>query len=160
MRGYQMTLLSTNLDDIHAFQTPTECGPPIGVPPKALEKLPPEGCANLAWHNKKYSMLCFSTGKNSDGKTKELFLLVAERADLQDAPASEKPQFLRVHDNLITTASWTRGKNVYVLLGNREPDLSQHLDRTRGAQAPLGEERGSANRSINVFSFAPRCGPK
>ena len=126
-KGYQMSLFSTNLDDIHAFLDGKKW-PADYVLPKNLEKLPVEGCANLDWHNRKYSMLCFDAGKNKDGKKKELYLLVAARAELQDVPAADKPLFVAVHDQGIMTATWVNGKNVYVLVGNREPDLAPYFD--------------------------------
>jgi hypothetical protein len=127
LRGYQMTKVSTNLEEIQAFLDEKKW-PADYVLPRSLQQLVPEGCANLEWHNKKYSMLCFDAGKNKDGKTKELYLLVAPRAELQDVPVSDKPQFVRVHDQGILTASWAAGKNVYLLFGKGEPDLAQYFD--------------------------------
>ena len=108
-RGYAMDMTTTNLNEIRRFLT-THNGHADYALPAPLQKLPGDGCAILRWHNTKVSMVCFDSGKHND-----LYLFVADRADLPDAPATDEPLFARVEK--LTAASWSAGDKTYVLAG-------------------------------------------
>ena len=78
--------------------------------PAPLEKLLGDGGAVLRWQNKTVSMVCFDLGNHND-----LFLFVASRADLPDAPPTSEPQFTNI--GKLTAASWSTGDRTYVLAG-------------------------------------------
>jgi hypothetical protein len=109
-RGYAMDLTTTNLNEIRRYLATHE-GLVDYQLPAALEKLPGEGCAVLRWHNKIVSMVCF----DPPGDDNDLYLFVASRSDLPDAPSSNEPQFNRI--GKLTAASWSAGGKTYVLAG-------------------------------------------
>ena len=108
-RGYVMDITTTNLGEIRQYLAAHEA-PADYVLPAPLEKLPGDGGAVLRWHNKPVSMVCFDLG-NHNG----LFLFVAGRADLPDAPSASEPQFAKI--GKLTAASWSTGDRTYVLAG-------------------------------------------
>src|SRR5438128_3100350 len=108
-RGYAMDLTTPNLSEIRRYLATHE-GQADYVLPVALEKLAGDGCAVLRWHNRKVSMVCFALGNDKD-----LYLFVANRSDLPDAPFSDEPQFTQI--GKLTAASWSAGDKTYVLAG-------------------------------------------
>jgi len=108
-RGYAMEITTTNLDEIRRYLGAHEARTDY-VLPAALEKLPGDGGAVLRWQNKKVAMVCFDSGDHND-----LYLFVADRFDLPDAPAMGEPQFSRI--GKLTAASWSADDKVYVLAG-------------------------------------------
>ena len=113
-RAYPKMDLETNdLAEIRRFLAAQGRGD-IAVP-KALEKATATGCAKLTWQGKPVSMLCFASKAGADP---DLFLFVANRADVPKAPRTDSPQVVAIGH--LTTASWSLGKKTYVLggLGN------------------------------------------
>jgi uncharacterized membrane protein YbaN (DUF454 family) len=117
-RGYVMDMTATNLDEIRQFLAAHQAHADY-VLPAPLEKLPGDGCAILHWHNKMVSMVCFALGSRAD-----LFLFVASRSDLPDAPSARDPEFTRI--GKLTAASWSAGDKTYILAG---PGDQQFIDR-------------------------------
>ncbi|EEF62524.1 hypothetical protein [Pedosphaera parvula] len=120
-RGYNMSMLSTNLTEIREYLRNNHANADYALT-KTMEKLPGEGCSILHWHGKQVSMVCLKTlGK------KDLFLFVANRDNLPNLPLPGKIQFSRVHK--LMTASWISGGEVYVLASpGDETELRQYLD--------------------------------
>ncbi len=108
-RGYAMDITTTNLGEIRQYLA-TQGAHADYVLPAPLEKLPGDGGAVFRWRNKTVSMVCFDLGNHND-----LFLFVANRADLPDAPSTSEPQF--THIGKLTAASWSTGNRTYVLAG-------------------------------------------
>jgi uncharacterized membrane protein YbaN (DUF454 family) len=108
-RGYVMDITTTNLGEIRQYLA-TQGAPADYVLPAPLEKLPGDGGAVLRWLNKPVSMVCLDMGDHND-----LFLFVARRADLPDAPSASEPQFTQI--GKLTAASWSTGNRTYVLAG-------------------------------------------
>lgn len=75
------------------------------------------GCKVENFLGKNVSMICFHTGiSSSDPKVSDLWLFVADRKTVQDAPENGTPQIAKV--GLLITATWTEGDKLY-LLGQR-----------------------------------------
>jgi uncharacterized membrane protein YbaN (DUF454 family) len=108
-RGYVMDLTTTNLSEIRNYLAQHN-GHADYTLPSTLQRLPGDGCAVLRWQNKIVSMVCFDLGDHND-----LYLFVAKRADLPNAPSTGEPQFTRIEK--LSAASWNQGGNVYVLAG-------------------------------------------
>ena len=108
-RGYVMDITTTHLGEIRQYLA-TQGALADYVLPALLEKLPGDGGAVLRWHNKPVSMVCFDLGNHND-----LFLFVASRGDLPDAPSAAEPQFTKI--GKLTAASWSTGDRTYVLAG-------------------------------------------
>jgi len=108
-RGYAMDITTTNLDEIRRYLAAHEASADY-VLPGPLQQLPGDGGAVVRWQNRKVSMVCFDSGNHND-----LYLFVARRSDLPDAPAAPEPEFSRI--GKLTTASWSTGDKVYVLAG-------------------------------------------
>ncbi len=108
-RGYAMDITTTNLGEIRQYLAKQGAHADY-VLPAPLEKLPGDGGAILRWRNRTVSMVCFDLGNHND-----LFLFVASRADLPEAPSTSEPQFTSI--GKLTAASWSRGDRTYVLAG-------------------------------------------
>jgi uncharacterized membrane protein YbaN (DUF454 family) len=114
LRGYQMEVLSTNLNQIREFLA-KERGPADYTLTADLEKLPGEGGAVLSWQGHPVSMICFDLGDQRD-----LYLFVIHRSALANAPHQE-PELAQV--NKLMTASWTLGDKAYLLAGPGDQDF-------------------------------------
>jgi hypothetical protein len=120
-RGYLMDVTTTNLGEIRLYLKAHNAHADYNLPAR-LEKMPGDGGAVLHWNNKTVSMVCFDLGNKKD-----LYLFVASRADLPDAPAGVEPEFARV--GKLTTASWSAGDKAYVLAGpGDEQFLRRYLE--------------------------------
>ena len=108
-RGYAMDITTTNLSEIRQYLAAHQANADY-VLPAPLAKLPGDGGAILRWHDKKVSMVCLDLGGHHD-----LYLFVADRSDLPDAPATDEPLFARIEK--LTAASWSAGDKTYVLAG-------------------------------------------
>jgi hypothetical protein len=78
------------------------------------------GCRQLQWNREKVGLLCFLM---KDSKVVHLF--VAPHSALADAPATPEPQFASV--NGWTTMTWTRGKFVYLMASQQQPEALEKL---------------------------------
>ena len=117
---YKMMLETNDLGAIRQFLGKNH-GASDYVLTKEMEKLPAEGCALIAWHGQRVSLVCLDRGHDND-----LFLFIVDRSALPDPPLSPSAQFARV--NNMTTASWTVGDKIYVLAAKgNEDDLRKFL---------------------------------
>ena len=108
-RGYAMDITTTNLGEIRRYLAAHEA-PADYVLPTPLDKLPGHGGAIVRWQDKQVSMVCFALNERDD-----LYLFVAGRSVLPDAPSTAEPKFARV--GRLFTASWSAGAHTYVLAG-------------------------------------------
>ena len=113
---YEMNLKTRDLNQIREYLAKNR-GHGDYVLAKALEQMPPEGCALLHWHGKPISLICFETG---EGDENDLFLFIIDRSSLPDAPATAEPQFAKV--GKMMTASWSVADKAYLLAGHRDPE--------------------------------------
>src|SRR6266566_5699510 len=119
-RGYAMEITTTNLGEIRQYLA-SQGAQADYVLPAPLEKLPGDGGAVLRWRNKTVSMVCFDLGDHND-----LYLFVANRADLPGAPSTSDPKFTKIGN--LTAASWSAGNRTYVLAGpGDEQFVGQYL---------------------------------
>lgn len=120
LREYRVDLLSEDLNKIKQFLADHQ-GSSDYVLPKRLASSRGHGCAVLRWQDQSVSMICFQEAEQND-----LYLFVTERSTLRDAPSSTIPILGKV--NKLTTATWVRGNNVYLLAADRdESSLKKYL---------------------------------
>lgn len=113
LRGYGMDLTTTNPVQIRAYLA-TNNAPSGNILPVGLQKAELIGCAVEGWQNTKVSMVCFRTGRPlPPNQQADLWLFVADRASLKDAPQPDHPKIGTV--NQLSTAVWTQGDKVYFL---------------------------------------------
>ena len=85
--------------------------------PKGLARLQLTGGAALTWRANPVSMVCFNRGDNQ-----MVFLFVMKRSALKDPPP-ERPLVVKI--SAMTTVSWTKGDEAYVLAGPEEANFLQ-----------------------------------
>jgi hypothetical protein len=113
LRGYSMDLTTNDPAQIRAYLA-QQHAPSDYVLPAALQKTAVTGCAVEGWQDKKVSMICFSTGKPlPPGQQSDLWLFVADRNSVKDAPASSSPQFAKVNE--LITVTWSQDGKLYFL---------------------------------------------
>jgi uncharacterized membrane protein YbaN (DUF454 family) len=127
LRNYTMTLETNNLKLIRSHLAQSQA-PADYILPKPLEKTETTGCGVLSWQEKRVSMVCFHSGKPlPPGEKTDIFLFVVDRDAVPDAPSGRVPQIAKV--NKLLTASWTRGRNVYVLaIEGGEASIRRYLE--------------------------------
>jgi hypothetical protein len=119
-RPYYMSLMSTNLTQIHDFLVASSF--PDYTLTKPLANLAGVGCEKVDWRGRKVSMVCLLANKKD-----QMFLFVMDSANLKNAPEAGKTEFARVYQ--LMTASWTQGDKVYILAGpGGEADLKAYLN--------------------------------
>jgi hypothetical protein len=120
-RTYNMTMTSTNLDEIRDYLRVNHADADYALT-REMGKLPGQGCAILEWHKAKVSMVCLKGADNKD-----LFLFVAKRSSVPNVPVSSKPEFSQVYKFM--TATWTKGDRVYILASSGDATtLQKYLD--------------------------------
>lgn len=84
------------------------------------------GCAIEDWQDKKVSMVCFHTGKDTNLKASDMWLVVVKKKLVRDVPKTDEPQFSQI--NRLAIATWTKGDKLYVLacMGSAE-DIKKYL---------------------------------
>jgi hypothetical protein len=113
MGPYSMDLNATNAAQILAFLK-TSNAPDNYALSSGLKTAALVGCAVSTWQGNPVSMICFKTGRPmAPGDQSDLWLFVASRKTVSNAPASSAPVFARV--NKATTATWSDDHNTYVL---------------------------------------------
>lgn len=113
VRTYSMDLVTN--DEAQLRQFVARNGAPADYfLPQGLAKLPLKGGGLLRWRGNPVSMVCF----DRSGAT--LFLFVMKRSAVKDPPPPlpSKAELTQVEG--LTTASWTRGDDTYVLAGPQE----------------------------------------
>ena len=127
LRGYNMDFETNDLQQIRAFLA-RQNAPADYELPGNLQHTAATGCAIQDWQGSKVSMICFRTGKPlAPGEKSDLWLFVADRAALKDAPKAGAPQFSKV--NRLVTATWTQGNRIYFLgtAGENETTIRRYL---------------------------------
>lgn len=120
-RGYNMSMVSTNLTEIREFLKTNRADAGYTLT-KSMEQLPGAGCAILHWHGRTVTMVCL---KNQEQK--DLFLFVANRQGLANVPLPGKPEYSKIYKMM--TVSWSADDRVYVLAGpGDEAALRQYLN--------------------------------
>ncbi len=127
-RGYFMQMFGTNQADIRTFFA-SKGAKTDYVLPTALNNLPGLGGVVLDWHNtkEKVCLLCLN-GSTKPGVSNDLYLFMASRAAVPDAPAPGKqPDFKKV--NNLMTMTWTVGDRVFLLAGKGDKaTLEKYLE--------------------------------
>jgi hypothetical protein len=125
-RGYFMQMFGTNQADIRAFFASKGASVDY-VLPANLNNLPGEGGVVLDWHKKQVCLLCLN-GATKPGVPNDLYLFMASRSAIPDAPApGQRPQFKPV--NRLMTVTWTVGDRVFLLAGKGdEATLQKYLE--------------------------------
>jgi hypothetical protein len=111
LRGYAMDLSANDPAQIRNFLGQHQA-PSNYVLPAPLQKISATGCSIESWQSAKVSMICFCTGEAKSPAT-DLWLFVAERADVKNAPDARAPQFKKI--NGLTTAVWAQDDKIYLL---------------------------------------------
>jgi hypothetical protein len=127
MRDYGMPVETNNLAVIQAYLSTN--GAPTGYTlPGGLSHATPTGCALPTWRGSPVAMFCFKSGKPlPPGGTSDIFLFVADRRSVGDAPSNLTITSLD-NANPVTMAAWTSGDKVYLLAGlGDEAFLKQYL---------------------------------
>ena len=113
LRNYSMDLLATNPAQIRAYlrqkNAPADYSLPAGLDTAAAV-----GCVVSSWQGNPVSMICFKSGRPLPaGDQSDLWLFVARRETVPNAPAPGAPVFARV--NKATTATWSDARGNYLL---------------------------------------------
>jgi len=90
--------------------------------PAALEGGVPQGCRIVDWNGQKATMVCFMV----NGAHMDLFVM--DRTGLANFPQGNGPQFASAEG--LMTATWTDGKNIYLLTGANKELLQKVLQST------------------------------
>ncbi len=123
--GYGMDLETNSDSSIREFLK--QSGAPADfVLTEPLKHTTLAGCAIEAWQDKKVSMVCFHTGKDTSPSTSDMWLVVVKKKLVRDAPKSDEPQFSQI--NRLAIATWTEGDKLYVLgrMGSAE-EIKKYL---------------------------------
>jgi hypothetical protein len=118
--NYRMDFETNDLSQIRAFLAQKKFDGDFVVPKRLQNQARPTGCALLAWHGQRVSMICFHSGKPlGPGETSDLFLFVADSSNILETQ-SETPLLAKV--SRATTASWSQDGKTYLLVaaGNEE----------------------------------------
>lgn len=126
LRTYGMDLETSDLTQIRAFLAQRSAHADYVLPPR-LAQTSGTGCVVLRWQDRPVSMICFASGRPlGPGEKSDLFLFIADQADLPNAPASPSPTIEKV--NRLATATWTRNGKIYILAAQGdEAFLRQYL---------------------------------
>jgi hypothetical protein len=90
--------------------------------PTALHDAETAGCAISVWQGHQVSMICFKTGRPlRTGSKSDLWLFVAKRATVADAPTPGHVAFERAAPMI--TASWSDDSHTYVLAAMGDEEL-------------------------------------
>jgi hypothetical protein len=113
LRSYSMDLTTNDPAQIRGFLN-TNNAPADYRLSGGLKSAAVVGCVVSSWQGNPVSMICFKTGRPmAPGDQSDLWLFVASRKTVSNAPSSSEPVFARV--NKATTASWSDDHNIYLL---------------------------------------------
>lgn len=116
---YTMATAANDAEHIRAYLKQNNA-PSDFVLNEALKLTPMTGCAVENWNGTKVSMICFhSHPENSNTNASDLWLFVANRSSISDAPNATHPQVQQV--NSLIVATWVDGDRLYMLA--RQGDL-------------------------------------
>jgi hypothetical protein len=108
---YTMDLETGDLTRIQEFFAGRHWPADYSVP-AGLAGYPVEGAMAVKWHGRGVSVICFGV---EDDENRDLWLFVADRDTVPDAPPSAVPDFAPV--GKLTTATWSAAGKVYLLAG-------------------------------------------
>jgi hypothetical protein len=111
LREYRMDLVTNDMRQLRHFMA-TGGAPANYALTRGLERLQLTGGGLLRWRSHPVTMLCFNRGDNQ-----MLFLFILSRSAVKDPPPAN-PRLAKV--NVLLTASWTQGNDIYVLAGPEE----------------------------------------
>lgn len=107
---------TNNAEQIRAFLTQAQA-PADYVLPAPLQRTAFTGCGIEVWRGSSVSILCFNSGRTVGAKpVTDLWLFVADRSAVPDAPASRTP--LLAPKSRVMTASWSEGNRTYLLVAD------------------------------------------
>ncbi len=109
LREYQMDIRTNSMEAVRGFLADHGAPSDYDVP-QGLRNLQLTGAGLLQWRSHPVSMICFDRGGGS-----MVYLFVTPRTAARDAP-DQSPVIARV--NRLTTASWSQGKDTYLLAGD------------------------------------------
>ncbi len=152
---YKMDVETRELPEIQDFfarrQWPADYSVPAG-----LQDYPLEGAMAVEWHGHRISVICF--GAEGDD-SKDLWLFVADRATVPDAPSSTVPEFAPT--GKLTTASWASAGKVYLLAGRGdEQSLREFLPGPGPVQSSSRSERGVSMQVAMSEPAFVACSPR
>lgn len=107
LRDYRMQMVSGDVSQIRQYLRDHRGHPDLAIEPK-LTQLQPIGCAILRWNDQPVSLVCFDSPKQGT-----VYLFVSKATKLTGGPLGTEPQFSQV--NKMSTASWSRGDETYLL---------------------------------------------
>lgn len=113
LREYRLDVRSSDMQAVRQFMS-ANGAPDDFVIPGGLSKLPLVGGGFLRWRNHPVAMICFG---QSDARMSYLFVL--DRAHTPDAPPSN-PEIVTVNGR--SSAAWTAGNRIYLLMGSEGVD--------------------------------------
>jgi hypothetical protein len=110
---YTMNLETNDPVQIRAYLAKNNAPADYALP-TALQNAGTAGCAISVWQGHQVSMICFKTGRPlRPGSKSDLWLFVAKRAAVAEAPALGRVVFERAAPTI--TASWSDDSHTYVL---------------------------------------------
>jgi hypothetical protein len=114
--GYAMDLATNDATQIREYLKQKNAPADFALT-EPLKHATLTGCKVENFLGQNVSMICFHTGSSSsDPKVSDLWLFVADRKAVQDAPEAGPPQIAKA--GLLITATWTEDGKLY-LLGQR-----------------------------------------
>ena len=120
LRDYpKMDLETSDLGQIRTYLA-AHGGEKGYVVPQGLTKASGTGCAIFDWHGKKVSMLCFSSGKQGDLKSPDLFLFITDASTVR-APESSATDRVKK----LSTIAWMNEGKTYLLAASGDEKFLQ-----------------------------------
>jgi len=119
LRAYSMDLKTNDSNQVRQLMA-SKGAPADYVPPASLTSIQLAGGGVLRWRGNPVSMICYDRGGSN-----MMWLFVLKESAIKDAPP-ETPKFATI--NKLTTASWTKGPNTYILAAELPPaELRRYL---------------------------------
>lgn len=129
-RGYNMDILSPDLDAIRTFLSEQKAIADYVLPENLKKNAKAVGCAARSWQGKRVTLVCFATGRpTKPNNSSDLWLFISDDTVAEDAPTASTPTFAQSND--LITASWRIGNRTYVLATQGDQQfLAQYLPQT------------------------------
>jgi hypothetical protein len=124
--GYAMDLVTNDTAAIRSYLAQNRAPANFTLPAK-LQQATLLGCAVESWQGACVSLVCYRSGRPlPPGQMNDLWLFVADRKTVKNAPDTIAAQLARV--NRLITATWTEGDQLYFLAEDGgEADLKRYL---------------------------------
>jgi len=129
-RGYNMDILSPDLDAIRTFLSEQKAIADYVLPENLKKNAKAVGCAARSWQGKRVTLVCFATGRpTKPDNASDLWLFISDDTVAKDAPTASAPTFAQSND--LITASWRVGNRTYVLATKGDQQfLAKYLPQT------------------------------